>query len=135
MPLIEPWSDLDRLPDLASTLHEGRRKVFMTSAGWAEPLFCTSCAREIGYVAFDTPATQLCLSCFEGHGGLPLPEPPNVSIKCAAGACTAISSIPRELAGRVIYFCAPCEKRMGRRPPLPMMTAAEEKLLGVKRSA
>ncbi len=135
MALFEPWSDLDHLPDLASTLREGERKAFMTSAGWAEPLFCASCARRIGYVAVGTPATQLCMSCLEAHGGLPLPQPPNVSIKCAGETCTALSSIPRELAGQVVYFCAQCEKRMGTRPPLPMMTDEEEKLLGVKRSA
>jgi hypothetical protein len=135
MPLIEPWSDLDKLPDLASTLREGERKAFMTSAGWAEPLFCASCARRAGYVALGTPATQLCLSCLEAHGGLPLPEPPNVSIKCAERCCTARASIPREMAGKVVYFCDPCERAMGARPPLAMMSEEEEQLLGVKRSA
>jgi len=133
MRLLEPWSDLAQLPDLVSTLREGKRKAFMTSAGWAEPLFCPSCDREIGHVALGTPATQLCMSCLESHGGLPLPQPPNVSIRCGTSDCVALSSIPRELLGKVIYFCEPCEKRMGMRPPLPMMTADEERLLGVRR--
>jgi hypothetical protein len=135
MVLLEPWSDLAKLPDLASTLREGKRKAFMTRAGWAEPLFCPSCGAEIGYVAVGTAATQLCMTCLESHGGLPLPEPPNVSIRCSGKACTALGSIPRGLAGQVIYFCDPCEKRMGMRPPLQMMSEQEEMLLGVKRTA
>lgn len=135
MTLLEPWSDLEHVPDLASTLREGERKAFMTSAGWAEPLYCAACARRIGYVAVGAPVTQLCMGCLERHGGLPLPEPPNVSLKCAGETCAALSSIPRDLLGHVTYFCAQCEKRMGAKPPLPMMTEEEEKLLGVKRSA
>ena len=132
---LEPWSDLGKLPDLVSTLREGRRKAFMTARGWAEPLFCPSCDREVGYVALGTVATQLCGSCLASHGGLPLPIAPNVSIKCGMAACPALGSIPRELVSKVIYFCEPCEKLMGMRPPLTMMTTEEEQRLGVKRSS
>lgn len=130
---IEPWSDLGKLPDLVSTLREGRRKAFMTPRGWAEALFCASCGREIGYVAAGTAASQLCGSCVMTHGGLPLPEPPNVALRC--GGCDLAScSIPRQLLGKVVYYCAPCERRMGSRPPLAIMSIAEERRLGVKRA-
>ena len=130
---IESWSDLDKLPDLASTVRGENRREFITNRGWAEPLFCASCGREIGYVSAGTVATQICGSCMMTHGGLLLPEPPNIAIVCC-GCGLATSSIPRELLGKVVYYCEPCEKRMGARPPLTMMSVEEETLLGVRRS-
>lgn len=131
---IEPWSDLAKLADLDSTLRHGDRKEFITAHGWAEPLFCASCGREIGYVASGTVASQICGSCLMTHGGLPLPEAPNVALRCS-GCGIAASIIPRELLGKVVYYCDPCEQRMGARPPLTMLRAEEERALGVKRSA
>ena len=131
---IEPWNDLAKLPDLASTLRPGERKEFMTAHGWAETLFCPSCGRAIGFVASGTLASQLCGSCLMTHGGLPLPEAPNVAIPCS-GCGRANASIPRDLLGRVVYYCEHCERRMGGRPPLTPMSAEDEILLGVKRSA
>lgn len=130
----EPWSDLKGLPDISSTVNALHRHEFMTAHGWAEPLFCASCGRMVGFVATGTVASQLCGSCLVTHGGLPLPEVPNVVLTCT-GCGVARSSIPRELLGKVVYYCQPCEVRMGEHPPLPMLSMEEERALGVRRSA
>lgn len=106
----------------------------MTALGWAEPLFCCSCAREIGFVSSGAPAAMLCDLCLKGDG-LPLPEAPNVAIRCSGINCEATASIPRKMLGTIVYYCERCEKNMGSRLPLPIMTMEEERRLGVVRSA
>jgi hypothetical protein len=128
---IEPWSDLDRLPELVSTTRA--RTEFMTAHGCAVALYCCSCGREIGFVSTGTPAAQLCGLCTKGDG-LPLPQAPNVAIRCS-GCGLATASIPRDVLGKLAYYCEPCERRMGEHPPLEMISAAAEQTLGIKRSA
>lgn len=129
---IEIWSDLDKLPDLVSTLRDQRRD-FETALGRARDLYCCSCGRLIGYVSVGTEASQLCGSCAKGEG-LPLPVAPNVSIKCSGIGCVATASVPREDADRIVYYCDPCEARMQNHPPLRMITPVEERALKLTRS-
>jgi hypothetical protein len=130
------WDDLRGVRDLDATLREGFRKEFMSRLGRAEPAFCSSCSRPFGFVSIGSSAALVCQDCSERFGGLPLPMPPNVTIWCA-GCGAAPASIPREQAGKVIYYCDPCERKLqaaaGGVIPLQKVNSADERLLNLRR--
>lgn len=123
--LVEDAStfDIRALPDLDSKVNESERKrrQITTHLGIADPVFCPSCGKSVGFAAPDSSCIILCRECqIKYPDGLPLPLTENIAIPCECCRKTT-KSIPRDLYGKVVFYCDDCEKKMESKPPLQIV--------------
>jgi hypothetical protein len=114
---MDEWRpDTELLPGWESRPSEPDRREFRSRLGYAVWCYCPSCHKRTGFVGTDNPAIIPCKDCIAKYGGIPLPGAALITIYCN-NCHVAPKAIPNELLSKVVYYCDPCERILGK-PPL-----------------